>query len=489
MAKGKARSMTTLAPSWNDTCTATPLGRRQRVFPLLVLGLSLASPLSALSAEPTVSLAPTGRVTAQAGPPVDPAAGIALRRDTTRQELEQLSKTITLSEERVRDLEASIGKLEKDRATLREAIVQSARARQEMEARILAGERRLEAMRGDEDAARLSLHERRGLLAEVLAALQRMGRNPPPAILVTPDDALASVRSAILLGAVVPGIRAETDKLVADLQRLTTIRTEIGKEKAELASAMASRLEEEKRSELLIGQNEALAAENTRTLEAERRRSEELAGRATSLEGLIGSLEAEIASVREAAAQARVQEAERARQTEEERARAREAALSASPDKNRIAPAYPFSELQKRLAYPVAGEPVRQFGDADGTGHSAQGLILATNPGALVTAPADGWVVFAGMFRSYGRMVILNAGEDYHLVLSGMDQVNVREGQFVVAGEPLAVMGAKRVASVNALALETDRPTLYIEFRKNGKPVDPRPWWSATVSGKVRNDS
>ena len=74
-----------------------------------------------------------------------------------------------------------------------------------MEARILAGERRLEAMRGDEDAARLSLHERRGLLAEVLAALQRMGRNPPPAILVTPDDALASVRSAILLGAVVPG--------------------------------------------------------------------------------------------------------------------------------------------------------------------------------------------------------------------------------------------------------------------------------------------
>ena len=86
-------------------------------------------------------------------------------------------------------------------------------------------------------------------------------------------------------------------------------------------------------------------------------------------------------------------------------------------------------------------------------------------------------------------MVILNAGDDYHLVLSGMDQVNVREGQFVVAGEPVAVMGAKRVASVNALALETDRPTLYIEFRKNGKPVDPRPWWSATVSGKVRNDS
>lgn len=461
---------------------ATRMGRA-----VFVLAALLCAPV--LATDPDQAPATTGRLVQNTDVEADPAAAIALRRDGTRRELEELSKTITLSQDKVRELEAGIDRLAKDRASLREAIVQSARARQDMEAKILAGEKRLAAMRGEEDAARASLHERRGLLAEVLAALQRMGRNPPPAILVTPDDALGSVRSAILLGAVVPGIRSETDKLVADLQKLIAIRNQISKEKADLATAMGNRLEEEKRSQLLISQNEALAAENTRTLEAERRRSEELAGRATSLEGLIGSMEREIASVREAAALARVQEAERAKQTEDERRRAREAALSASPDKNRIAPAYPFSELQKRLAFPVAGDPVRHFGDADGTGHSSQGLILATNAGALVTAPADGWVVFAGTFRSYGRMVILNVGDDYHVVLSGMDRVNVREGQFVVAGEPLAVMGEKRVASVNALALETDRPTLYIEFRKNGKPVDPRPWWTASVSGKVRDDS
>ncbi|WP_097137766.1 murein hydrolase activator EnvC family protein [Rhizobium subbaraonis] len=462
--------------------------RASRLGPaVFVLSALLSAPVFATDPEQTPGT--TGRIAQSTDVEADPAAAIALRRDGTRRELEELSKTITLSQDKVRELEAGIDRLAKDRASLREAIVRSARARQDMEAKILAGEKRLAGMRGEEDAARASLHERRGLLAEVLAALQRMGRNPPPAILVTPDDALGSVRSAILLGAVVPGIRAETDKLVADLQKLIAIRNQIGKEKADLATAMSSRLEEEKRSQLLISQNEALAAENTRTLEAERRRSDELAGRATSLEGLIGSMEREIASVREAAALARVQEAERAKQTEDERRRAREAALSASPDKNRIAPAYPFSELQKRLAFPVAGDPVRQFGDADGTGHSSQGLILATNAGALVTAPADGWVVFAGTFRSYGRMVILNVGDDYHLVLSGMDRVSVREGQFVVAGEPLAVMGEKRVASVNALALETDRPTLYIEFRKNGKPVDPRPWWTASVSGKVRDDS
>ena len=181
---------------------------RSRPFIAAVLGFCLALPAAPLRAEPALApAAAAGKVGRQVTVEVDPAAAIALRRDSTRRELEALSNTITLSEEKARELEAGIGKLEKDRASLREAIVQSARTRKEMEAKILAGEKRLAAMRSEEDTVRGSLHERRGLLAEVLAALQRMGRNPPPAILVTPDDALASVRSAIVLGAVVPGIR------------------------------------------------------------------------------------------------------------------------------------------------------------------------------------------------------------------------------------------------------------------------------------------
>ena len=116
-------------------------------------------------------------------------------------------------------------------------------------------------------------------------------------------------------------------------------------------------------------------------------------------------------------------------------------------------------------------------------------MTVASNAGAVVTAPADGLIVFAGAFRSYGQMIILNAGDGYHLVLAGMDEVNARQGKFVFAGEPIAVMGEKRVASATALALETDRPTLYIEFRKDGTPVDSRPWWTAKETGRARNDS
>jgi septal ring factor EnvC (AmiA/AmiB activator) len=422
-------------------------------------------------------------------PPPDPAAELAAKRDQTRAELETLSKSINLSSDKVSELQQSIANLEKSTQSIRQALIDSAARRKGLEKQILESEKKLADLGVREDGIRRSLHERRGLLAEVLAALQRMGRNPPPALLVTPDDALASVRSAILLGAVVPGIRKETDKLAADLASLAALQTASAAEKAGLTATMTDSIEEERRMDLLLAENDKLSRSSAAELQAERKRSEELAGKATSLEGLVASMESEIASVRDAAAAARQAEENRKLLTDEQRAQAKALAESGVPDKNRIAPAYPFGELRAKLELPVAGDILRQFGDADGTGHEAMGMTVATNPETVVTAPADGLVVFAGAFRSYGQMIILDAGDGYHLVLSGMDTINTRQGKFVFSGEPLTVMGAKRVASATALALETDRPTLYIEFRKDGKPVDSRPWWTAKDTGKARNDS
>ncbi|MDG3577587.1 murein hydrolase activator EnvC [Rhizobium sp. YJ-22] len=426
---------------------------------------------------------------AAASTPTELESALQKKRDDTRAELEALSQTMTLSTDKVKALEDGIAALDKSSASLREALIESAARRKSIDKDIARGESRLAELQVRSDMIHGSLRERRGLLAEVLAALQRMGRNPPPALLVTPEDALASVRSAILLGAVVPGIRRETEKLAADLDELTTLSAHIRTEKETLTAAIASSMEEERRMDLLIVENDKASRRSAGELDAERRRTEELAARATSLESLIGSLETEITSARDAATAARVEEERRRLMSDEQRQKARELAESGVPDKNRIAPAYAFSDLKKKLELPVAGTILRQFGDADGTGHPARGMTVAVEPGALVTAPADGSVVFAGAFRSYGQMIILNTGDGYHLVMAGMDQVKTRQGKFVFAGEPLAVMGEKRVASATALALETDRPTLYIEFRKDGAPVDSRPWWTATSSGKARNDT
>jgi septal ring factor EnvC (AmiA/AmiB activator) len=411
------------------------------------------------------------------------------RRDQNRQDLQELVDSIGLSEDKSRQMQESIAALNQDTTRIKDELIASAQRRKDLEAKINDGEDRLAKLVIRDDEVKASLRERRGVLAEVLAALQRMGRNPPPALLVSPEDALASVRSAILLGAVVPGIRAETDKLVSALKELTDVRQAIAGEKEQLTAAMTSSLEEEKRLDLLRIENEKRNSQTASDLEAERKRSEELASKATSLEGLVASLENEISSVRDAKEQERLEEERMAALSQSERDKVQAQTEAGMPDKNRIAPAYPFSSLKGKLALPVSGDVLRRFGDADGTGHFSKGMVVATGPEALVTAPADGFVVFAGEFRSYGRMIILNAGDGYHLVLTGMDNVRTRQGMFVFSGEPIASMGAKRVASAAALALETDRPTLYIEFRKDGVPVDSQPWWTAKNTGRARNDS
>jgi septal ring factor EnvC (AmiA/AmiB activator) len=425
----------------------------------------------------------------KSGPAVNEEGLLRIRRNATESELRELAKTLAESRDRTKTLQAGLIGIERTSAGLRQALVASAEKRKSLENQTLEDEAKLRDLEAKLGKVKVSLHERRGLLAEVLAALQRMGRNPPPALLVSPDDALSSVRSAILLGAVVPGVRRETDRLAADLKSLTDLSVALAAQRQTYVTTMASAIEEEQRMNALLEENAKLSAKSQDDLERENQRVEQLAARATSLENLIASLERSIASARDAAEAARANDRDMAALTPEQRARLQEEAGAILPDKNRIAPAYPFSVLKAKLALPVAGDVIRQVGEDDGTGHPAQGLTVAAGSGLVVTAPADGWVMFAGPFRSYGEMVIMNAGENYHILLSGMDKVSVRQGQFVVSGEPVGQMGEKRIASATGLNLETDRPTLYIEFRKDGKPVDSRPWWSVKELGKARNDT
>jgi septal ring factor EnvC (AmiA/AmiB activator) len=94
-------------------------------------------------------------------------------------------------------------------------------------------------------------------------------------------------------------------------------------------------------------------------------------------------------------------------------------------------------------------------------------------------------VVYAGAFRNYGQLLILNAGDGYHVLLAGMDRISVDLGQFVVTGEPVAVMGGRALTPVG-IATGSGQPVLYVEFRKDGTPIDSGPWWARSDSEKVR---
>ncbi|RUW12797.1 hypothetical protein EOA60_34270, partial [Mesorhizobium sp. M1A.F.Ca.IN.020.06.1.1] len=216
-------------------------------------------------------------------------------------------------------------------------------------------------------------------------------------------------------------------------------------------------------------------------LGAERQRSQQLADKASSLKDLIASLEADKA--RKAADQAKA--ADRKSADADTTASTAEPAAPPVPEGNRLTASAPFAALQGQIALPVIGQIKRRFGTDDGNGAMMQGDMVATQSGAIVTAPADGNVLYAGPFRSYGQLLILNAGDGYHVVLAGMSRISVATGQSVLAGEPIGAMGEARVASTSASQNGNATPELYVEFRKDGKPVDPNPWWADRFSGRT----
>ena len=209
-------------------------------------------------------------------------------------------------------------------------------------------------------------------------------------------------------------------------------------------------------------------------MEAEGARAIALAKQVDDLQGLIAKMEQEVKAAAKAAAAANQQGTPNGKP---------DPALLKNP--KRQSPAIAFSSAKGLFSLPVNGSKIRDFGGSDGAGGIEKGISLATRPGAQVTTPCDGWVVYAGPFRSYGQLLILNAGGGYHVLIAGMEHISVNIGQFVLAGEPVATMGTtSQVASI--FAPNVSQPVLYVEFRKDGTPIDPGPWWAAKEGVKVR---
>jgi septal ring factor EnvC (AmiA/AmiB activator) len=148
--------------------------------------------------------------------------------------------------------------------------------------------------------------------------------------------------------------------------------------------------------------------------------------------------------------------------------------ISGSP--GRIKPAIPFSDARGKLPLPAQGRRALTFGERTQFGGQSKGMVIETRPSAQVTSPCDGWVVYAGEFRSYGQLLIINAGDGYHVLLAGLSQIDVQPGQFVLTAEPVGTMSG---GQKNSSSAPVGGPVLYVELRKDGRPIDPDPWWAS----------
>jgi septal ring factor EnvC (AmiA/AmiB activator) len=419
-------------------------------------------------------------------PPIPPRTPPALeasrQRDQRDRELEAVRSEQRKAAETEQKLTVESDSLSEDRRRLNQSLIETAARVRAGEERTAAAEIRLRELDGREAEIRKSLEGRRAVIAEVLAALQRIGHRPPPAVFAGAEDAIESVRAAMSLGAVLPQMRSEAERLKGELSELTRVKKEEADERSALAVRLADLAEAQRGMAALIEERQKRQSEIEQAIASERQRTLALSRQADSLKELIGKLEQ--------GGDAAARSARTAARSAEEEAHGSAGGLPAQRDSGRLGPAVAFISAKGRLPLPVIGARIRGFGAPDGAGGSEKGISIATRPGAQVTAPSDAWVVYAAPYRSYGQLLILNVGGGYHVLLAGVERITVDLGQFVLAGEPVAVMGSgTQVASnptVGSAAIGTPSPVLYVEFRKDGTPIDSSPWWAATENEKVR---
>ena len=387
------------------------------------------------------------------------AAGTGASLADTASDLDVLHQQLDQAESQAVATGGELTRLEKEAQDLSQRLIATAQSVKAREAMITAAEQRIVALDQEEGRLTANLVRRRAQLADLLVGLQRLERNPPPPLVTRPDDALAAIRGAMVLGSIVPALERETALLNREIARLAEVRAAKRSELDDLAQNVA-RLGEA-RSELvsLLARKQTLISGTRARHAQERERVQALADKARSLSQLLDS----IAEQRRLGLLKEHADKEAAERRREELV-------------NR--PHVAFAAALGRIDYPAQGQILRDFGASDGYGSTTSGLFLATRRSAQVTAPADGKVEFAGHFRSYGQLLILNVGEGYHVLLAGLGEISTQSGQYVRAGEPVGVMGeAPARATLIGDLLDDPRPILYIEFRKDGSAIDPAPWW------------
>jgi septal ring factor EnvC (AmiA/AmiB activator) len=438
-------------------------GAVQLGFGAAALGAALAWPLES-RADP---VAPVSAPTEQ-------------QKAEKETELRGVEDTIRESDEARRAIESEMESIRADRARLSAALIDATAKVQDAERRVAAADEQLTSLNAKADSLARSLDSRREAIAEVLAALQRMGANPPPAILIKPQDMAEAVRAASLLGAIIPSLKSQAEALARDIDDLSGTRVSIARERDDLSQTRASlALETSRLTELIDARQKSLSSAED-ALGSQQKRAADLAKEAASLKDLITRLDAEDAQRKAQANAAHAADEQTARQI------ALKAEDARGEEPVRLKPEVAFADIKGRVRLPVAGTVVKAFGEPDGLGGTEHGVSMSTLPRAVVSAPADGSVVFSGRYRTYGQLLIINAGGGYYVLLAGMDRINVSPGEFVLTGEPVGAMGEGSTRMATAAAVGAAAPVLYIELRKDGTAIDPGPWWAKSDIEKAR---
>jgi septal ring factor EnvC (AmiA/AmiB activator) len=417
--------------------------------------------------------------------PLLAAAGAAAQ---TAEDLNTIQQQIEKSQQHQAELKAKAEALDQEIADLQASAVKAAGQVQDTESQVTQLEDTLAALSDQEKQKSAALEAERGHLTRAVLAMQRLSTQPREALLFSSQAPIDAARTARLLGIITPQLDARARALQSDLNELQEMRQEMAQRRDQLAAAVGKLASQNAKLTALIKKKTAVQRSTLAESDAAQSKLDKLASQAKNLQDLIDRLNK--AKVETGPATPPAPDQQLASLTPMPEAGGSAEPQSGPQRMDQPAGFRDFPDVahlgpQNAVFAPARGRIVTHFGDPSETGGPSKGLVLETRPGAQVVAPFDGRIAFEGPFRSYGQILIIEHGGGYHTVLAGLERVDAVVGQWLLAGEPVGVMGT--VGSTAGAAQDTGRPRLYLELRRDGQPIDPVPWFGAAEAKAVNS--
>lgn len=385
--------------------------------------------------------------------------------NVSKRDLEQVENQVRLQTQKQQKLEQEAVQAGKDLQRVNQEMISAAKMIQNSEDSISQMEDRLSQLEEDYKKTQEQLLRKDENLVKTLSALQSLALKPTEALFVQPLSPVDIVRSAMLLRETVPYLEAQAEMIKQELNVLENKREIIRRQVKKIVEQKGLLEREHAQMKVLAEKKAKYRAKVSLESVQTKKNIEKLAGQAQDLRDLLNKLEQE--RIKKAQ-----KEAERRRKMAEE---AKQQILS-STHKNKTAGLINFSsdsineigtaflKAKGSVSRPVRGRVVTRYGQETASGVSSKGIIFQTRDMAQVIAPFDGSVLFAGPFRGYGNLIIIEHGKGYTSLLAGLDSIDCEVGQMLLAGEPVGQMP------------NGGNPKLYMELRKDNHPINPESW-------------
>lgn len=376
------------------------------------------------------------------------AAGVS------KDDLQKVEKQVLEQSLEHKKLQAQATQINLELSAVGKEMIKAAKKIQNNEDRLTLMEKQLSLLEKDLTQAQETFSKEDAYLITLLAALQNLALKPTESLLVQPLSPVEIIRSAMILRETVPYLENNAAHLRNKLQDIIQKREKIEKQIAEISKQKTILQSEHARMEQLVRKKSRLRTSVEIKSEQTKKNVDKLASQAQDLRDLLSKLEKQRLEKER-------KEAERRRKLEEKQSD--DLIKSQSPVITNIASG--FAKAKGSLPLPARGNITTRYGEQKLKGVSSKGLTIATRSKAQVISPFDGAVIFAGPFRGYGDMIIVEHGDGYLSLLAGLGSIDVELGQMLLAGEPVGQMP------------ETSDAELYVEIRKDNHPINPAAWF------------